>query len=71
MVPGEVITIAITGGLSGGAVYIMRRIAAKIETRLDQVEDHETRLTVIEKACDIRHNDEHSRPRHPGYSYSP
>lgn len=61
MLAGEMLTVAITGGVGGGAVYLMRRIAAKIETRLDQVEDHEKRLAVVERVCSIRHNDEHSR----------
>jgi hypothetical protein len=63
--------LLITGGGWGAALYIMRRIASKIETRLDQVEDHETRLQVIERVCAIRHDDEHSRPKRPGYSFSP
>ena len=65
MVTGEVLTVAITGGVGGGAVYLMRRIAAQIEKRLAQVEDHETRLAIVERVCSIRHNDEHSRAMRP------
>lgn len=48
-------TIWISGGVSGAAIYLMRRIALKIEKRLDQVEDHEKRIAVVEERCKILH----------------
>jgi len=66
----DLLTLA-PAALGGAGVYLMRRIAGKIEARLDQVEDHEKRLTVIEAVCSIRHDDEHSPREKPGYSFSP
>lgn len=72
MTVGEIIAVAVTGFTPGGAaIYIMTRIARKIEARLDQVENHETRLAVVERVCQLRHDDEHSRHFRAGSAYSP
>ena len=43
--------------VGGGGVYLMRRIAVKIEERLDQVEKHESRLVKLEERCKIFHGE--------------
>lgn len=52
------ISLLVTGGVGGIAVFLMKRIAAKIEERLDRVEDHEKRLSVVEERCKIFHGEE-------------
>jgi hypothetical protein len=49
-------SMVISTSIGGGAIYLMQRIASKIEHRLDQVEEHEKRLTVVEERCAIFHN---------------
>lgn len=44
----------VSAAVGGSSIYILRRIALKIEHRLDQVEDHEKRLAVIEDRCDLK-----------------
>ncbi len=52
------VSVLIALGVGGAAVYLMRRIAVKIEHRLDQVEDHEKRIAVVEERCKIFHNED-------------
>mgnify|MGYP001578006548 FL=1 len=52
------LSIILPTAIGGGGIYIMQRIAAKIERRLDQVEDHEKRIAVVEARCKIFHDPE-------------